>query len=35
MTDGVPARGSLRSRGAVAVSSMVLRPITGAIPPDG
>ena len=33
MNDGVPARGSLRSRGAVAVTTMVLRPISGAIPP--
>ncbi|MCV7122530.1 alpha/beta hydrolase [Mycobacterium lacus] len=34
MNDGVPARGSLRSRAAVAVSKLMLRPITGAIPPD-
>lgn len=34
MDNGVPVRGSLRSRGAVAVSSLMLRPITAAIPPD-
>src|SRR6185312_5226859 len=34
MTDGVPARGSLRSRGAAAVSAYTLRPITNVIPPE-
>jgi epsilon-lactone hydrolase len=34
MTDGVPARGSLRSRGAAAVSAYTLRPISGLIPPE-
>ena len=34
MTDGVPARGSLRSRGAAAVSTYTLRPITNVIPPE-
>ncbi|MDT5257428.1 MAG: epsilon-lactone hydrolase [Mycobacterium sp.] len=34
MTDGVPARGSLRSRGAAAVSTYTLRPISGLIPPE-
>ena len=34
MTDGVPARGSLRSRGAAAVSAYTLRPVTGRIPPE-
>lgn len=34
MTDGVPARGSLRSRGAAAVSAYTLRPITSVIPPE-
>ena len=34
MTDGVPARGSLRSRGAAAVSTYTLRPVTSAIPPE-
>lgn len=34
MNDGVPARGSLRARSAIAVSSVLLRPITGALPPD-
>ena len=34
MTDGVPARGSLRSRGAAAASAYTLRPITGLIPPE-
>ena len=34
MTDGVPARGSLRSRGAAAVSTYTLRPITSVIPPE-
>ncbi|QLL05829.1 alpha/beta hydrolase [Mycobacterium vicinigordonae] len=34
MDNDVPARGSLRSRGAIAVSSLVLRPIAGAIRPD-
>jgi monoterpene epsilon-lactone hydrolase len=34
MTDIVPARGSLRSRGAAAVSAYTLRPITSVIPPE-
>ncbi|WP_082951089.1 alpha/beta hydrolase [Mycobacterium mantenii] len=34
MTDDVPARGSLRSRGAAAVSTYTLRPITSVIPPE-
>jgi epsilon-lactone hydrolase len=34
MTDGVPARGSLRSRGAAAVSTYTLRLITSVIPPE-
>lgn len=34
MTDGVPARGSLRSRGAATVSAYTLRPIATAIPPE-
>jgi monoterpene epsilon-lactone hydrolase len=34
MTDDVPARGSLRSRGAAAVSTFTLRPISGLIPPE-
>jgi epsilon-lactone hydrolase len=34
MTEGVPVRGSLRSRGAAAVSTYTLRPITRAIPPE-
>ncbi len=34
MDDDVPARGSLRSRTAITVSSLMLRPITGAIRPD-
>ncbi|ASW84895.1 alpha/beta hydrolase [Mycobacterium intracellulare] len=34
MTDGVPARGSLRSRGAAAVSTYTLRPITSVIPSE-
>lgn len=34
MTGGVPARGSLRSRGAAAVSTYTLRPITSVIPPE-
>src|ERR1700758_2775068 len=34
MTDGVPARGSLRSRGAVTVTRYTLRPISGLIPPE-
>jgi monoterpene epsilon-lactone hydrolase len=34
MTDGVPARGSLRSRGAAAISTYTLRPISGMIPPE-
>ncbi|MDC8984166.1 alpha/beta hydrolase [Mycobacterium marinum] len=34
MTDVVPVRGSLRSRTAVAVSSIMMPPITAAIPPE-
>ncbi|VBA41387.1 Carboxylesterase LipF [Mycobacterium innocens] len=34
MTDVVPARGSLRSRTAVAVSTAIMPTITGAIPPE-
>jgi epsilon-lactone hydrolase len=34
MTDGVPARGSLRSRGATAVSTYTLRPLSGLLPPE-
>lgn len=34
MTDGVPARGSLRSRAAAMVSAYTLRPIATAIPPE-
>lgn len=34
MADGVPARGSLRSRGAAAVSAYTLRPLTGLLPPE-
>lgn len=34
MTDVVPARGSLRSRGAAAVSTYTLRPVSGLIPPE-
>jgi monoterpene epsilon-lactone hydrolase len=34
MADGFPARGSLRSRGAAAVSTYTLRPISGLIPPE-
>lgn len=34
MTDGVPARGSLRSRGAATVSAYPLRPIATAIPSE-
>ena len=34
MTEGVPARGSLRSRGAAAVSAYTLRPLTGLVPPE-
>lgn len=34
MTDGVPARGSLRSRGAAAVSARTLRPLAGMLPPE-
>lgn len=34
MTGGVPARGSLRSRGAAAISGYTLRPITSVIPPE-
>jgi monoterpene epsilon-lactone hydrolase len=32
MTEGIPVRGSLRSRGAAALSTYTLRPITAAIP---
>lgn len=32
MNDGVPARGSLRSRGAVVVCAVAVRPITGLVP---
>jgi acetyl esterase/lipase len=34
MTDGVPARGSLRSRGAATVTRYTLRPVSGLIPPE-
>lgn len=34
MNDGVPARGSLRSRGAATVSAYTLRPITSVIAPE-
>lgn len=34
MTDVVPARGSLRSRGAAAVSTYTLRPFSGLVPPE-
>lgn len=34
MDDGVPARGSLRSRSAIAVSTLMLRPVTGRLSPD-
>ncbi|BBZ40489.1 alpha/beta hydrolase [Mycobacterium conspicuum] len=34
MDDVVPARGSLRSRAAAAVSALTVRPITGLIPPE-
>jgi epsilon-lactone hydrolase len=34
MTNGVPARGSLRSRGAAAVTRHTLRPVSGLIPPE-
>lgn len=34
MTDGVPARGSLRSRGAAALSALTLRQISGLLPPE-
>jgi monoterpene epsilon-lactone hydrolase len=34
MNDVVPARGSLRSRGAAAVSAYTLRPLSGLIPPE-
>ncbi len=34
MTDAVPARGSLRSRGAALVSAMTLRQISAVLPPD-
>src|SRR5258705_13643687 len=34
MNDVVPARGSLRSRGAAAVGTYTVRPISGLIPPE-
>jgi monoterpene epsilon-lactone hydrolase len=34
MNDVVPARGSLRSRSAAAVSAITLRPLTGLVPPE-
>lgn len=34
MTDGVPARGSLRSRGAAVVSALTLRQISAVLPPE-
>ncbi|WAC93265.1 alpha/beta hydrolase [Mycobacterium sp. Aquia_213] len=34
MADIVPARGSLRSRGAAAVSTYTLRPFSGVVPPE-
>ncbi|MDT5172936.1 MAG: hypothetical protein QOG37_187 [Mycobacterium sp.] len=34
MNDGVPARGSLRSRSAIAITARVLRPITGQLSPE-
>jgi epsilon-lactone hydrolase len=34
MADIVPARGSLRSRGAAAVSTYTLRPFSGLVPPE-
>ncbi len=34
MADVVPARGSLRSRGAAAVSTYTLRPFSGLVPPE-
>src|ERR1700733_6879576 len=34
MNDVVPARGSLRSRGAAAVSAITIRPISGLVPPE-
>src|ERR1700761_2492805 len=34
MTEGVPARGSLRSRGAVLVSAVTLRQIGAVLPPE-
>lgn len=34
MDNGVPERGSLRARGAITVSSRMLRPIAGKLPPE-
>lgn len=34
MNDVVPARGSLRSRGAAAVCAVAVRPVTGLLPPE-
>jgi monoterpene epsilon-lactone hydrolase len=34
MTDGVPARGSLRSRGAAVVSALTLRQVSAVLPPE-
>src|SRR6201995_2263859 len=34
MNDVVPARGSLRSRGAAAVSAITIRPVSGLVPPE-
>jgi epsilon-lactone hydrolase len=34
MNDVVPARGSLRSRGAAAACALTVRPITGLVPPE-
>ena len=34
MNDGVPARGSLRSRGAAAICAAAVRPVTGLVPPE-
>src|SRR6185437_5388292 len=34
MDDVVPARGSLRSRGAAAVCALTVRPVTGLVPPE-
>jgi hypothetical protein len=34
MTDAVPARGSLRSRGAALVSTLTLRQISAVLPPE-